>query len=346
MVQQWSNLVLDIVVMVMATVLTALAVRLHSNSGFAGASLVTVMNFGENLSGIVIYYTRLETSIGAIARLKTFNEDVKPEDKQEEDIIPPEQWPYSGEVELKGVSASYDSSSHRTKINSGEKIAICGRTGSGKSSFKALLLKLLDPLPDAPGEAIIDNTPLNRINRQTLRQRIIAVPQEAVFLPDGFTFKANLDPSDVSTAEACQSVLEAVGMWLFVQEWGGLNAGMNGGVLSAGQRQLLSLGRALLRRRIRAQNLGLGEGRSEGGFLLLDEVSSTVDHETEFLMQEIIRNEFKAYTVISGSHRLDMIMDFDTVVVMDTGKIIEVRNPMVLANKETKFGELVKAGAR
>lgn len=94
--------------MVMAAVLTTLAVRLHSNSGFAGASLITLMSFGENLSGIVIYYTRLETSIGAIGRLRTFNEDVRPEDRDEEDIVPPEQWPQSGEVELKGVSASYE----------------------------------------------------------------------------------------------------------------------------------------------------------------------------------------------------------------------------------------------
>jgi hypothetical protein len=108
MIQQWLNLVLDIVVMVMAGVLTALAVRLHSNSGFTGASLVTLMTFGDNLSGIVIFYTRLETSIGAIARLKTFNENVKSEDRDEEDIVPPEQWPQSGVIELKGVSASYE----------------------------------------------------------------------------------------------------------------------------------------------------------------------------------------------------------------------------------------------
>lgn len=107
MIQQWLILVLDLVVMVMAAVLTTLAVRLHSNTGFAGASLVTLMSFGESLSGIVIFYTRLETSIGAIARLKTFNETVKPEDRDEEDIIPPEQWPQGGVIELKGVSASY-----------------------------------------------------------------------------------------------------------------------------------------------------------------------------------------------------------------------------------------------
>jgi ABC-type multidrug transport system fused ATPase/permease subunit len=108
MIQQWLNLVLDLVVMVMAATLTTLSVRLHSNSGFTGASLVTLMSFGSNLSGIVIFYTRLETSIGAIARLKTFSEKVKPEDRVDEDIIPPEQWPQSGVVELKGVSASYE----------------------------------------------------------------------------------------------------------------------------------------------------------------------------------------------------------------------------------------------
>ncbi|RYO90331.1 hypothetical protein DL766_003489 [Monosporascus sp. MC13-8B] len=359
MIQQWLNLVHDLVVMVMAAVLTALAVRLHSNTGFTGASLVTLMNFGENLSGIAIFYTMLETSIGAIARLKTFNENVKPEDRDEEDIVPPEHWPQSGVVELKGVSASYDAEDQSNDtpnlalrdidmtINSGEKVAICGRTGSGKSSVIALLLKLLDPLAETAGNAVIDNTPLHRIDRAALRQRIIAVPQEAVFLPDGSTFRANLDPFDASTPEECQAVLAVVGLWQFVQERGGLGSGMSAGTLSAGQRQLMSLGRALLRRRIRARNLGIGAGGSEGGILLLDEVSSTVDHETERVMQEIIRAEFRDYTVVAVSHRLDMIMDFDRVVVMNTGEIVEVGNPRVLAGEDgTRFGELVRAGAK
>lgn len=107
MIQQWLNLVLDLVVAVLATALTALAVQLHSSSGFTGASLVTLLGFGENLSGIVIYFTRLETSIGAIARLKTFNETVKPEDNDDEDLVPPEDWPQKGVIEMKDVSASY-----------------------------------------------------------------------------------------------------------------------------------------------------------------------------------------------------------------------------------------------
>ncbi|KAM5484573.1 hypothetical protein MaudMau93_005792 [Microsporum audouinii] len=359
MIQQWLNLVLDLVVMVMAAGLTALAVRLHSNSSFIGASLVTLMHFGENLSGIVIFYTMLETSIGAIARLKTFNESVKPEDREEEDIIPPQQWPRNGVVELGGISASYsmeDETEHppnlalrdiNLTINSGEKVAICGRTGSGKSSLIALVLKLLDPLPETAGNAVIDELPLHRIDRPTLRERIIAVPQEAVFLPDGSTFQANLDPLNVSAPEECQAVLVAVDLWQFVQERGGLHAQMNASTLSAGQRQLMSLGRALLRRRTRVRNLGIEAGGPQGGILLLDEVSSNVDQETERAMQEIIRNEFKDYTIVAVSHRLDMIMDFNRVVVMDKGEIAEVGNPMVLAGQEgTRFGELVRAGSK
>ncbi|GKZ96816.1 hypothetical protein AnigIFM59636_011334 [Aspergillus niger] len=357
MIQEWLNLVLNLVVMVIAVVLTILAVRLHSNSAFAGASLVSLMSFGDNISGIVIFYTRLETSIGAIARLKAFKENVKPEDTDSEDIIPSEQWPQSGEVELKGVSASYGSNplaengptvrstlalrNIQLSINAGSKVAICGRTGSGKSSLIALLLKLLDPLPETAANATIDGFPLHRINRPTLRQRIIAVPQEAVFLPDGSTVQANLDPSSVSTPEECQAILTTVGLWNFVQDRGGLNAGMNAGTFSAGQRQLLSLGRALLRRRVRA-HMG-----SDHGILLLDEVSSSVDHETERVMQDIIRTEFRHYTVIAVSHRLDMIMDFDRVVVMDTGEIVEVGNPVELAGQSgSRFGDLVRTSAK
>lgn len=108
MVQQWLNLVLDIVVMILAAVLTTLAVRMHSSSGFTGASLVTLMSFGESLSDIVVFYTKLETSIGAISRLKTFSETVKPEDREEEDIVPPIHWPQTGSIVMDGVSASYE----------------------------------------------------------------------------------------------------------------------------------------------------------------------------------------------------------------------------------------------
>ncbi|KAF5686479.1 multidrug resistance-associated 1, partial [Fusarium globosum] len=354
MVQEWLNLVLDMIVMLLAAVLTILAVRLHSNSGFTGASLVTLMSFGESLSGIVIYYTRLETSIGAISRLKTFNATVKPEGKEGEEMVPPENWPQHGNVELNNISASYHGDEPDLALDNvclsirpGEKVAICGRTGSGKSSLVSLLLKLLDPLPDTPDEGmLIDGLPLNRLDRDVLRQRVIAVPQEAVFLPDGATFKENLDPSGLSTPDECKTVLTDIGLWDFVQGRGGIDAGMTSSTLSGGQRQLMSMGRSLLRRRARAQKTTgpgsmAGKMEDQGGLLLLDEVNSSVDQDMELIIKRIIETEFDAYTVIAVSHRLDMVMDFDTVVVLDTGKLVEVGNPRVLASTEgSRFASL------
>jgi ABC-type multidrug transport system fused ATPase/permease subunit len=224
-------------------------------------------------------------------------------------------------------------------ISAGEKIAICGRTGSGKSSLIAIFLKLLNATPETSANTLIDNIPLYKINRSALRQRILALPQEAVFLPDGTTFATNLDPLNISDILDCRSALQSVGLWDLVLEKGGLTAEMSAGTLSAGQRQLFSLARVILRRRHRTQQ------GSNGGILLLDEASSSVDQVTEKVMQEIIRTEFQNYTVVAVSHRLDMIMDFDRVVVMDQGSIVEVGVPLVLAEEAgSRFGELVRAG--
>ena len=108
MIQEWLNLVLNIIVMLVAVVLVTLSIQMHSKAAFTGAALFSLITLGETLSGIVIYYTRLETSIGALARVKAFEETVRPEDKEGEDIVPPEQWPDKGVVELSGVSASYE----------------------------------------------------------------------------------------------------------------------------------------------------------------------------------------------------------------------------------------------
>ncbi|KAK6854265.1 hypothetical protein PG995_009358 [Apiospora arundinis] len=361
MIQQWLVMVMNFVVMALCVILTSLAVNLRSNSGFTGASLVSLMSFGAQIAYTVIFYTQLETSIGAVSRLRAFNDTVKPEDRDDEDLVPPENWPEKGEIELKSICASYNTEAKEDEgpdlalqninltIVPGEKVAICGRTGSGKSSLIAYLLKLLDPVPGKASIAHIDQTPLDRVDRPALRRRIIAIPQEAVFLPDGSTFRANLDPFSVATAADCHSVLETVDLWDFVEDRGGLEAGMSAGTFSQGQRQIFSLARAVLRRRIRARGLGLGlnAGEGEGGILLLDEVSSSVDLETERVMQNIIRVEFKEYTVVAVSHRLDMVMDFDRVVVMSNGEIVEVGPPKVLAEDDTtRFGELCKANGR
>ncbi|KAF2800306.1 P-loop containing nucleoside triphosphate hydrolase protein, partial [Melanomma pulvis-pyrius CBS 109.77] len=111
--------------------------------------------------------------------------------------------------------------------------------------------------------------------------------------------------------------------------------------LSAGQQQLFSLGRALLRRRANG-----GSGGRGGGILLLDEMSSAVDHETEALMQDIVDREFAGYTVVSVAHRLEMAVRFaDTVVVMDGGAVVEMGTPRDLVLRDGGwFRRLYRAG--
>lgn len=233
-------------------------------------------------------------------------------------------------------------------IRPGEKVAICGRSGSGKSSIISLLLRLLDPLPSCADGISIDDTPLSLVDRTTLRERILTIPQEVVFLPDGTSFKMNLDPFGVSSEDDCWGVLNSVGLRSLVEEHGGLAAGMGVDMLSQGQKQLFSLARALLRHKTRARGLGdsYGEtGAAHRGVLLLDEFSSGVDYDTDRAMQKIIREEFETYTVIMVSHRLEMVMDFDRVVMMDAGSVVETGRPSTLIEKEgSKFRDLWVVG--
>lgn len=235
---------------------------------------------------------------------------------------------------------------------------------SGKSSLVLLLLRLLDPLPSCSGHINIDGVSLHTVDRVTLRQRVIAIPQDPVFFPEGMSFRVNLDPFTLATDEECQAVLETVRLWELVRDQGGLGASMNADTLSQGQKQLYSLARAVLRKRVRmrefsasAGNLYVAsarplagkddielqstpstdQGSHCGGFLILDEFSSSVDAETEQKMQQIIWNEFKGYTILMISHRLDMVMKFDRVVVLDSGKVVEQGVPQELVEREDSW---------
>jgi ATP-binding cassette subfamily C (CFTR/MRP) protein 1 len=244
-------------------------------------------------------------------------------------------------------------------MSSGEKIAVCGRTGrytsspmplstippliftSGKSSLILLNLRLLDPTPTPGLTCTIDNTDILTTNRTTLRSRIIAVPQECVFLPDGSTIKSNIDPTETISDPECAAILDMVRLSPFVTAQGGLNASMSGDQLSAGQQQLFSLGRAIYRRRARMRT-----SYRDGGVLLLDEISSSVDQDTEVLMHDIIGREFEKYTIVAVAHRLELLVDLvDRVVVLDQGCVVEEGRPRELLEVEGgRFRRLYWAG--
>lgn len=341
MIQIWLALVLNLIVAVVAVSATALATQLSSVSeraGYVGAGLVSLMQFGNLLNGSVQSWVLLETSLGAVKRLKDFGEKTGTEHKMGEDLRPGASWPERGEVIVEGVDASYEKYNFKDvedgrdlalkrismHIQPGEKVAVIGRTGSGKSSLILLFLRLLDPVPEHAENITIDGLPLRRIDRETLRQRIIAIPQDMVFLAAGETFKDALDPHSKATEEECKTALKQVELWNIVEGAGGLHSEIGKDALSQGQKQLFSLAIAVLRAGLRRK------AGTKSGILLIDEVTSSVDKDTEMFTMKVIEEVFKGYTVVAVAHRLESVMGFDRMFVMSKGEIVREGNPQTL----------------
>lgn len=195
-IQRWLNVVLDLLVAAIAVILVGFALGLSNTAtqGSMGLALLNVMEFNTSLSMLVNSWTGLETSLGAIARLKKFMAETKAETLVEEDDIPPADWPTSGAIQMKGVTAKYNIHNTTSQpaiqqvtldIRSGQRVSVVGRTGSGKSS---LILTLLRPLELEQGQIIIDGLNAARISRQDLRAAILTIPQEPVEMPGSVRF--------------------------------------------------------------------------------------------------------------------------------------------------------------
>lgn len=328
-IQRWLALILDLLVAALAVILMVLVVKLRSDisGGFVGLALLNVMSFNENLATIIKEWTNLETSFGAVARLMSFSATTVSENLPEETQTVPENWPDKGAVEFKNVSASYTPSSNlvirnlNMTISPGEKIGICGRSGSGKSS---LIISLFRMLELAPGSSItIDGIDISTLPRQLVRSRLNAIPQEPFFVKG--TIRSNADPYSVHTDAAIINAIQKVHLWSLVQAKGGLDSQLEADFFSHGQRQLFCLARAILRK---------------SKVVVLDEVTSSVDKVSDALMQKIIRGEFEGCTIIAVAHRLDTILDFDRIALLGGGRLVEMDTPERLLGRESAFKEL------
>ncbi|TDZ22764.1 ABC transporter atnG [Colletotrichum orbiculare MAFF 240422] len=352
--QQWLTLVLDLTTAALALLVVGLAVHFRAtvSIGLTGVSLVQLISFTESLKLLIQFWTSLETSIGAVARIKNFAAETVDEvddDNLTRQLLPEPQpsavftpgWPHQGAIELRNVSASYSQpatekdpikalDSINLSIKPGEKVGIVGRTGSGKSS---LLLALLRLLPLSSGTVTIDGVPTSSIPLLDLRAALIAITQEQFVLPG--TVRENIDPFGTATTEAITSALTSLGLWDAIRDKGGLDGVFTESVLSHGQKQLFFLARAVLRRDV-------------GRVVLLDEATSSVDAHTERMVQRLVRDEFRNHTVVAIAHRLETVADFDRVVVMDKGRVVEVGNPQSLLaqQKGGQFRKLWDASRR
>lgn len=347
-IQRWLGLALDLAVTFLGVILMVMIVKLRSEvgGGYVGLAILNVITFSQSLSQIIRNWTLLETSIGAIARVREFVNTTENENRPEEVLPLPDDgnnvsgspsWPPRGAIEFHNVSASYNNNNTGNNgnkkliirnlsitIRAGEKIGICGRSGSGKSSLLATLFRMLEIEPEST--ITIDGVDITRIPRQDLRAALNAIPQEP-FLTRG-SVRTNADPLGVHSSAQITSALQSVELWDLVHEKGGLDAPLDANFFSHGQRQLFSLARALLR---------------GSKVIVLDEVTSNVDVVSDALMQRVIRDKFAACTILAVAHRLDTIMDFDRVALMHDGELVELDSPAALMARDSAFKELYES---
>jgi len=294
----------------------------------------------------VMNYTSLETSLTAVSRIKTFEENTPSEELRADGRTfeePPDGWPHSGRVIFASVSLNYDTPNNTALVDektattwyalndislsipTGQNIAIVGRSGSGKSTLLSALARMTDV---AAGSILVDGFDTSRFLPSVVRSRAFnIIPQEPFFFHR--TVARNLDPFGTHSDEEMLTALEKVHLLDVVIQMGGLRAeiGKLDLQLSQGQKQLLALARALL-------------AKSEAKIVLVDEATSSVDQHTARMMQEVILHEFGGpdKTIFAVAHQLRTVMEFDTIVVMEAGRIIERGRPSdLLEDPETAF---------
>jgi ABC-type multidrug transport system fused ATPase/permease subunit len=275
----------------------------------------------------------LENLMTSVERVMEYGE-IRTEEEVEDDSAPKisnqsrtdsETWPSKGIIEFRHVYLQYGKDSTYVledvnfKTKQGEKIGIVGRTGAGKSSLITALYRLTEP----EGGILIDGHCTKSRRLKDLRNGISIIPQDPVLFTG--TVRMNLDPFNCYEDNEIWSVLTLSNLNGYVST---LPKGLQhiiaegGDNISVGQRQLMCLARALLRKT---------------KILILDEATANVDLETDDLIQKTVRKEFRECTVITIAHRLHTILDYDTILVLQKGKVVENDSPNNLMNNHTSI---------
>ncbi|XP_068161646.1 ATP-binding cassette sub-family C member 3 isoform X2 [Antennarius striatus] len=301
------------------------------NPGLVGLSVSYALQVTMSLNWMVRMSSDLENNIVAVERVKEYSETKTEAPWEIEDKKPPPEWPTEGNVEFHDYSVRYREGLDLVlkklslSVKGGEKIGIVGRTGAGKSSMTLCLFRLLEA---AAGEITIDEVNISEIGLHDLRSKLTIIPQEPVLFSG--TLRMNLDPFDKYSDEEVWKALEHSHLHKFVSNQPAkleLECSEGGDNLSVGQRQLVCLARALLRKT---------------RILVLDEATAAIDLETDDLIQSTIRTQFEDCTVFTIAHRLNTIMDYTRVLVLDRGQIAEFDTPAELLSQRGIFYSMVK----
>ncbi|XP_031156163.1 ATP-binding cassette sub-family C member 9 isoform X1 [Sander lucioperca] len=306
---------------------------LHSG-GLVGLGLTYALTVTNYLNWVVRNLADLEVQMAAVKKVNSFlgTESENYEGSMDASQVP-ENWPQNGEIKIQELCVRYDPMlkpvlKHVNMfIEPGQKVGICGRTGSGKSSLSLAFFNMVDIFE---GKIVIDGIDICKLPLQTLRSRLSIILQDPVLFSGSIRF--NLDPERTCTDDRLWEALEIAQLKNMVKALpGGLDAVVTEGGenFSVGQRQLFCLARAFVRK---------------SSILIMDEATASIDMATENILQKVVMTAFADRTVVTIAHRVHTILTADLVIVMKRGNILEYDKPETLLEQEDgMFASFVRA---
>jgi ABC-type multidrug transport system fused ATPase/permease subunit len=327
----WISIRLQLLSRSLILAISLLGLISKNGSVIFGLSLLYAMGASQAIGVILSSLSALEASFNSVERLSHYIDHV-PKEADSDDFLPA-QWPTAGHIVFQNVRFAYPVRPERIvlddisfSIEPGQKIGIVGRTGSGKSSLITALLRLggLDS-----GKIEIDGVDISLLPLKTLREAIEVVQQEPVLFNG--TIRDNVDLELKHKDDEIWRILEIVGLKIFVSSLPQklqhpiTGAGHN---ISVGQRQLICLARAILKKK---------------KLLILDEATASVDPFSDELIQKTIQEQFQNTTILNIAHRLTTIKDFDKALVLSEGRLMEFDTIAHLKEKQGMFAKLFHA---
>ncbi|XP_064233401.1 ATP-binding cassette sub-family C member 9 isoform X5 [Aotus nancymaae] len=305
-----------------------------SNSGLVGLGLLYALTITNYLNWVVRNLADLEVQMGAVKKVNSFltMESENYEGTMDPSQVP-EHWPQEGEIRIHDLCVRYENNlkpvlKHvKAYIKPGQKVGICGRTGSGKSSLSLAFFRMVDIFD---GKIVIDGIDISKLPLHTLRSRLSIILQDPILFSGSIRF--NLDPECKCTDDRLWEALEIAQLKNMVKSLpGGLDAVVTEGGenFSVGQRQLFCLARAFVRK---------------SSILIMDEATASIDMATENILQKVVMTAFADRTVVTIAHRVHTILTADLVIVMKRGNILEYDTPeSLLAREDGVFASFVRA---
>ena len=324
-------------VLLFAGIMILLAIG-NIDAGLAGLSLTSAIGFSESALWIVRLYSNLEMNMNSVERVQEYYRIEQEPQAVDSLAMPRETWPETGAISIRNLSLRYSPDlplvikNASFDVQPNHKVGVVGRTGAGKSTIITAFFRFVEY---EEGNVLIDGIDISKIDLKKLRSSITIIPQDPTLFSG--TIRSNLDPFDAYSDSQIFKALERVNLIkpkehnTNVNNMENRNKFLNlksdvaegGSNLSQGQRQLMCLARSLLR---------------SPKVILLDEATASIDYESDAVIQKTIRKEFGHSTILTIAHRLRSIIDYDKILVMEAGKVVEYDHPYkLLSNKNSLF---------